>query len=282
MRDPFVPVLKCLHSLFQLETTRNGKFTFREIQHLKETTDIYYQNPSKYNFIQLKKAIRNSLGHIEKWKLNFEAIKHSLDEIAQLHGMPPINWTKLLAHSPTSPKFQFSALNHVGHEGLLSWLTAKAGLSRTLTHAELTQLLVEHKKEPGFSKKLSHHLENNPAFLFDLIMKSEESFNKIVQTLLVLYLTDEQLAAAIIKHHQEPPQEEITFEYVNSVIEKCNQTLSSGRSISTLLRNSNAKAILDKSVLFQIYQSDEYVHQDEYAVKPLAHSEGHRLKPGFH
>lgn len=275
MRDPFTPALESLHSLFQLESTRNGKYTFPEVQRLKESTDNYIKNPSKSNFIKLKKAVRGSMPYIEKWQLNFEPIKNSLDQVAELHGTLPINWPKLLSHSKASPKFQFSALNHVAQEeNLLTWLAAKSGKSYVpLDHNELTQLLIEFKDENGFSKKLSHHLRSEPNFLFHLIMQSDANFSKIAQTLLILYLTDEQLAQAIIKHIPKSKQEEPTFEHVHSLVEKLNHVLSCGRSISTLLRNANAKTVLNSSIFFQIYQSDEYAHNEEYSLEPKEYLE---------
>ena len=49
-----------------------------------------------------------------------------------------------------------------------------------------------------------------------------------------------------------------SMNHVEQLITKLNEILSSGRSIETLLRNSEAKDILDQSIYFQIVQSDEY------------------------
>jgi hypothetical protein len=283
---PFPPIIETLQPLFELEKPRaiDGKYIYTEIQHLKETTDKYHQEPSQNNFLALKKAIRGSMNYIEKWKLNFEHIKNALDNEAEVHGMPPINWPKLLSGSQASPRFQFSALNHApGDESLLEWIAEKGGKSNDeLTYAELAQLLVEHRVEKGFSKKLGQHLRDEPDFLFNLIMKSEKIFAKIAPSPLILYLNDEQLAQAIIKYTPELDKDEgISFEQVDFLIEKFNNHLSHGRSISTILRNANAKAVLDTSAVFQVYQSDEFANREMYSPDSLRHEQETSLKPIF-
>lgn len=265
MEDPFSALLNSLHSVFHLEPMRNGKYIYPAVQHLKEATQHY--NPDQRNtFVALLRAIREALPNIEKWRINFESLRQSMDELAKIHQMPQIDWNKMLAHPKVSPKFQFSALNHAKHDiDLLVWLTAKTGKPfAQLNHHELTQAMIDNRDRYGFSQKLNRHLNNDPDFLFNLIMKSEKNFIKISQTRLILYLTDKQIAKAIIHHtpalihkRKEP------FEQVELLIRKLNEILSNGRSVSTLLRNAEAKPILEQSTFFLIYQSDEYKnHQD--------------------
>jgi len=195
--------------------------------------------------------------------------------------MSPINWPKYLSHSQASPRFQFSALNHDTHEvNFLEWITRKTKKTHSeLTSAELSQLLIDNKTSLGFSKKLSQHLRQEPRFLFNLAIKSKKIFTQLAKTSLILYLTDVQLAQLIV--HYVPkfgPSEVIYFNQIDLFIEKLNTTLSHGRSISALLRNGNAKAILDTSVVFQIYQSGEYASKDLYPSigwidKPSQYSE---------
>lgn len=271
MSDPFSTVHRSLEPLFRLATERNGKYTYSEVQALKETIDDYLENPSKLNFLALKKAVRHSIVYIEKWQLDFDSIKESIDSEAQQHQLPPIDWPKLLSHSNASPKFQFSALNHAPKEDdLVSWLLTMSNQSSetTLSAKKLTKLLLENLHEHGFSKKLSKQLNDEPCFLFDLVMKSVSGFIQIASTSLSLYLTDEQLAEAIIKHI--PEEDEITDERVSELIDKLNNILSHGRSISTLLRNTHAKDILDSSEVFQHYQSDEYNHRTHSSTMPYA------------
>ena len=223
MKDPFTHVHQSLHSLFRLEIIRHGKYTYSEVQQLKETTDKYLVNPSRNNFIALKKAVRESLPYIEKWQLDFEPIKESFDKEAQAHGMSPINWPKMLSLSKASPRFQFIALNHSNREDdLLLWLAAKSEEPEgsQLSPSKLTQLLVNNQHEHGLRKMLGQHLRKDPHFLFDLIMKSESNFSKIASTLLSLYLTDEQLATAIIQHIPSIKEKDISYKELIASPEK--------------------------------------------------------------
>lgn len=257
MKDPFSALQASLRTVFHLETKRNGKYTYNEVQHLKKSIDHYEAESSKTNFITLSKAIKESLPYIKKWRVDFESIKNALDALAQEHGLPKPSWN----NPKISLTFQFSVLNHSARSGsLLVWITAKSGKPYSqLHHSELTQTLVDHRDHLGFSQKLLEHLKKDPEFLFNLIMQSEKNFIKVSHTRLILYLTDEQLAQAIIKHTPALTQQhKAPDEQVADFIEKLNEILSNGRSVSTLLRNTNAKAILDNSELFQIYQSDEY------------------------
>lgn len=260
MEDPFSALLCSLQIVFHLEAMRNDRYTYPAVQQLRDSCDCYDPH-SKNSFIELLKALREALPHIEKWHADFKMIRQAMDALAKIHRLPRIEWDKVLAHPKVSPKFQFSALNHsLSETDLLAWLTSKTGKPfAQLDHHKLTQALVDHKNRHGMSQKLSNHLKKDPDFLFILIMKSEKNFIKIVQTRLILYLTDQQIAKALLQHvpifvnkRKEP------FAQVESLIHKINDLLSNGRSVSTLLRNSEAKTILDNSPFFQIYQSDEY------------------------
>ena len=95
-------------------------------------------------------------------------------------------------------------------------------------------------------------------------MSSERNFAKISHTRLCLYLTDTQLALAILKHSPKFVNDnENPHAQVEVLVHKLNSILSNGRSVGTLLRNSDAKTILENSIFFQIYQSDEYQSRDE-------------------
>lgn len=263
MNAPHSTVHQSLQPLFRIATERNGKYTYSEVQVLKETIDGYLENPSKDNFLALKRAVRCSIVYVEKWQLDFDSIKESIDKEAQQHHLAPINWPKLLSHSKASPQYQVNALNHVyKDENLLNWLLtiSKHDTSSVLNAKKLTELLIENQHEHGFSKKLNHHLEDEPDFLVDLIMQSLSSFIQIATNTLSLFLTDEQIAKAIIKHLPKNAEQEINDEVVSELIAKLNNILSHGRSISTLLRNRHAQAILNRSKIFQHYQSEHYTH----------------------
>lgn len=289
MEDPLSALLTSLQAVFQLETIRNGKYTISAVQQLKESLEQYDSSPSKKNFLGLLKAIRDALPYlvpyIEKSRLHFDTIKSLMEEINQEHNLPPINWNTFLSHPKVSQTFQFSALNHSpSQDDLLVWITSKSGKPYAkLNDSELTHTLVNHREYDGFTQKLIEHLKKYPDFLFDLIMKSDKNFHKLCQSRLVLYLTDQQLAHAIIKyipslaHEQKDPHEQVA-----SIIYDLNvKILSNGRSVSTILRSSEAKTILDNSVFFQIYQSDEYQNSSDISQQYVANDEASGLKQSF-
>jgi hypothetical protein len=265
MEDPFSALLKSLQSVFHLEAMRNGKYIYPSVQQLKEATEGY--NPAAQNtFLNLLKAIKECMPHIEKWRINFNSI----------------DWTKVLSHPKLSTKFQFSALNHSKEEANLSQLlTCKTGKTLTqLDSSEVVQALIDNRNRPGFCQKLSAHLKKYPDFLFHLLQDSESNFVKICNTRLILYLTDQQIAKAIIKHlpafvHKQSEP----FEEVDHLIHRLNEILSNGRSVSTLLRNAEVKPILYNSIFFQIYLSDSYQSHREKPSQPDAISENELLKP---
>ncbi|KTD53431.1 hypothetical protein Lsan_3841 [Legionella santicrucis] len=278
MDDPFSALKTALESAFHSVPTRNGKYTYPEIQHLKEAC-VNYNMGQKVTFIHLVKAIGAALPHFEKLRVNFEAVKTSLDLMAAAHQMPRVNWDKFLPHSKTSSRFPFNALAVKQQDAeLIPWLNIQSGKVFTqFASSEQTLILIAHREHLGFSQKLRAHLEKDPGFLSRLIMKSESDFIKIANTRLILYLTDEQIASAIIKYLpnllQECPN---TFMQVEQLVDKINEILSNGRSISTLLRNAEAKSILEGSEFFRIYQTDEYKNRQQ---PPILTAEEDHLKP---
>ncbi|CAM2855428.1 hypothetical protein [Legionella worsleiensis] len=283
MEDPSSALLDSLQSVFHLEAMRNGRYCYPAVQQLKEATERY--NPKlKNSFIRLLSAIKEALPHFEKWRIDFDSIRTSMDAMAKRHDLPPIDWNKVVSHPKVSSKFQFSALNHSRKDdNLLLWLKAKTGKSHTeLDHHELTQAMLDNSNRHGFSQKLNAHLKRQPDFLFNLTMLSEKNFIRIVQSRLILYLTDEQLAKAIIHHSTHMVNKNNDpFKQVELFINKLNDLLSNGRSISTLLRNGSAKPILDDSALFQIYQSEEYANRDDKNPKLHSSATPEFLKPGL-
>jgi hypothetical protein len=260
MDDPFSALKSTFISAFHAVPMRNGKYAYPEIQHLKDAISNYHSD-KKSTFIHLVNALGEALPYFEKLRVNFESVKTSIDLMAKKHQMPLVNWDKFLSHPKISPRFQFNAMAGQQHETeLIPWLSSQSGRSFTqFASSEQTQILIAHREELGFSQKLKAHLEKDPEFLMRLIMKSENNFRKIAQTRLILFLTDEQIASALIKYlpilltnHSNQ------FTQVQQLVDKVNDLLSNGRSISTLLRNVEAKSILDRSKLFRIYQSDDY------------------------
>lgn len=259
MRDPFAVLKDALQPIFHLTRMRNGSYIYPEVQQLKQSLDNFQTN-DKRKLIALLKTIRAALPYIEKCHVNFYAVKTQVDVMAKALNLPLIQWDNYLSHSNASPKFKFSALSHKPHDSdLLPWLAQKSGAAIKRNNPDsLMNMLLEYKEHFGFSQKLSAHLKKEPDFLVRLIMESEHNFVQIVRTRLVLYLTDRQLAEAIIKHiphFVQNNQNPITK--AAQLVDKLNEILSNGRSISTLLRNAEAKFILDSSEFIQAYQKDE-------------------------
>lgn len=262
MDDPFSVLKHTLESIFHLEPMRNGRFTYPEIQRLKEAIENY-QPDDKKTFIELINAIGAALAHFEKWRLNFDSIKDAAAPLTHRHKLPDINWDRYLTRTSI---FQFNSSGSVEADvELVDWLTVTSGESfPEETHSVQTRILIDHREHLGFSQKLSTHLEKDPEFLSRLIMESETNFMNIANTRLILYLTDKQIAEAIIHHLPKFIQEhENPFVQVQQCVDKLNAILSNGRSVSTLLRNSEAKSVLDCSDLFRIYQSDDYKNRED-------------------
>lgn len=260
MKDPFIALSIALHSLFNLMPVRNGKYVFIEAEKLKRALERYHSN-KKYTFYNLLSALKDNLPHIEKWHIDFESIHKAMDRLAAEQHIT-IVWPTIFSQAGLSYTFQFSALNHAQKEpDFIVWLTAKTGRPYAqLNETDLIQVLIDNKDKQGLSNRLSHLLSNEPDFLFNLIMKSEANFVKIAHTRLILFLTDQQIARAIVKHSptlvdkQKEPDEQL-----DHLIDKLNNILSNGCSVSTLLRNADAKPILDNSIFFQRYQEDQNV-----------------------
>lgn len=274
MIDPFATLKEALKPILM----RNSKDIYREITVLQIALDNFKTN-NKKSFLELLKAVRATAtcNYIEKWRIDFNTIRAPLDALNQSLDLPEINWDVLLSKPKASPKFQFGALHHQSPDSdLLPWLDEKADPHDTT----LIKKLMTVKGEPGFSQKLSAHLETDPEFLFTLIMKSEENFTEIVRTRLVLFLTDRQLAKAIIKHlprfvqsNQDPLVQS------TQLVEKLNENLSNGRSVSTLLRNAEAKLILASSEYLQILTNK--ASEETEVTPPTSAAEEGGIKPGM-
>lgn len=265
MEDPFGALVRSLEPVFHLEAMRNGKYTFSPIQRLKDATQAYKQKKVKATYSELLMALRESLPFLEKWQVDFNSIITNMDNLALRHNMQLSNWNKILKHPKVSLKFQFSALNHSTEIELIPWITSKTGkLMSQINHFELTEILIDLRNEQGFSQKLSAHLNKEPDFLVKLILSSERNFNKILHTRISLFLNDAQIANAIIEHLPKLVNADAPlFTQVDQIVNKINSILSNGRSISTMLRNSEAKVILERSELFRLYQSPEYINHKE-------------------
>ncbi|MDR3503727.1 MAG: hypothetical protein P4L79_14205 [Legionella sp.] len=283
MNDPFAALKDALQPIFHRAPMRNERFIYSEIQQLKQSLDNFHPIPQR-KFIELLKFLRAVLPHLEKWNLDFGVIKAQIDCLTKTLNLPPMKWDNYLSHSNASLKFQFSALNHRSQEAdLLTWLTHKSGAT-TIKHDSPTSIitmLLEYRDHFGFSQKLSAQLKKEPLFLTNLIMESDHNFVQIVRTRLVLYLTDRELAEAIIKHIPHFVQnnpDPITK--AAQLVEKLNEILSNGRSISTILRNAEAKFILDSSELIQRYQTVELAKKSSQNAHQVSDNSPSLLEEG--
>ncbi|MCW8444688.1 hypothetical protein OQJ05_11570 [Fluoribacter gormanii] len=273
MDDPFSALIEAIKSVFHLIPMRNGKYTYPEIQRLKEAIE-HYQPDEKKTFVELVKALGATLHHLDKWRINFEPIQSSIDSLAAQHKMPAINWDKYLAHPKISHRFQF--MDAQQDVEFVPWLNSMYEKIYARQESSLHTKLIAHRDQLGFSQRLISHLQKDPEFLLRLIMESKEKFIQISGTRLIFYLTDEQIAKAIIKYLPDLLQDHPNpLVQVEQLVDRLNGILSNGRSISTLLRNSEAKAILDGSEIFQIYQSEEYKNRQEQP----AFEENEQFKP---
>ncbi len=282
MKAPFSALIKSLQSVFHLEVMRNGKYIYPAVQQLRETMEHY--NPQvKNTFMHLQRAIKEAMPYIQKRRVNLDTIKIAMDELAVIHHAPPIDWSSVRTHSKVSSRFQFGTPHNTSKDtDLVAWITNKTGkYFFQLEPSEVTQALIDNKNKYGFSQILSTYLKRNPDFLFHLIMDSEKNFIKICHSRLILYLTDQQIAKSIIKHIASFVHKKTNpFEQVKQLVHTLNDILSNGRSISTLLRNAEAKPILFNSIFFQLYQSEGYSKYQERALQPEEDLIGEAMKPG--
>ncbi len=273
MKDPHPSLLDTLNTLFQLQPTRNGTYSYPEVRALKKSFDTYINTPSEHNFLYLQKNILRTLNiralsNIQEQKL-FLQLKKSLDKERQYYDLPAIDWTQLTYYSVATVQFQTFHHSEKNND-LIQWLSAKNKKTyEQLSIVEQIQLLIENQEERGFKTKLKEYLNENTHFLLNFILHSNECFKQITSSVLILYLTDEQLATAIINHLPAAP---IASNEIELQIDKINESLSYGRSVSTLLRCANAKRILDTRSLFQRYQNKDY-EQDNVFMQTLLYPE---------
>lgn len=279
MEDPFAALLQTLQSVFNSATVRNGKYTIKPLQALKDAIDQYNpQNNTTFYF--LLKSLTAAIPYIEKKPLNLSQTIKYMDILAKQHGISQIAWHTILEKHRKTNRFQFNSYRP-SEKNLISWLSSKTGKPfDQLDPIEKTQTLLDYRNHHGFSAKLNAYLKKNPDFLFQLINKSVTNFMKIASTRLNLYLTDKQLATAIIQYIPELINtEHYSLNEVDGLVKKLNGALSNGRSIHTLLRNADAKAILEHSIFFQILQSMEYKNHNNLENMTLSHTIQDHSKP---
>ncbi|MBA2649493.1 MAG: hypothetical protein H0U75_07870 [Legionella sp.] len=253
--DFFSVLLKSLKSVFELEAFRHDKYVFAPIQTLKNALERFDPEDPK-SYASLLKALVASRPFIEKWRLSFDEIMLCMDEIAKSLGLPSNDWDVILKSQKHHHRFKFSPNTD---EAFLPWLKSQ-GIHGFLekTFDEQTKILLEFVENCGFSKKFTDYLKKKPTFLSDLLFSSDQNFIKISASRLNLYLTDSQLATAILFHAPKLLMEDGKyFIQKDKFMSKFNEILSNGRSVSTLLRCETAKEVLEASERFKHYQQNE-------------------------
>lgn len=266
MSNPFLALQDALRPVFKM-ALRNGKSNYPKIQQLKSAVDAFNPNDTE-TFIKLYHALCGSLSHIAQWRLDFVSIRNSMDKLALSLNMPKINWDRMVSKSNTPSFFPHCAFQGKNcNKDLLTWLAEHSGTNVATADIETQiRILLQYSENLGFSTKLNEHLTKHPNFLFTLIAKSEKHFTQIANSRLVLYLTDEQLAHAIIRFLPRLLKQHANrMHQTDNIVEKINKMLSNGRSVSTILRNTQAKFILEESELWQAHQKP-----NEITLNPLA------------
>jgi hypothetical protein len=284
MHDPSISSLvQSLNVIFRSEQLRKGRYTYKEVQQLKEAAENYQSHPSKNNFIHLRSAVKNAFNYVQKWHVDLNILKEALEQLSTAHGVS-FDWQYMHVSVKTALRFDSNNSAFTQLHDLTYWLTLKCGRAyNKLGSEEQTRLLVKYSDYPGFSKLLIAHLNKNPSFIFDLSMTSADNFRRIVQTRLVLFLTDVQLANALVTfipdfvQRRRDPYEQVTL-----LIEHLNEILSNGRSIPSLLRNAEAKEILDTNIFIQLYEYSQDNNLEEiFSDDLLALQTSIEMKPAL-
>jgi hypothetical protein len=256
MEDPFRELSHLLHVVLLTATQRNGAYTNKQV-HLLDNALHNYNPKNRQSFVILIRALMDSIPYLEKKNIDLNKLMKCMNHLAKKHSMPSIEWHTIVAHHKKSQKFQFEP--QVAHEkSLFRWLSLQIGKPfGQLGHLEKTQTLIDQRNQSGFIKKLSLYLKKHPDFLFELMMKSEKNFIKIVGTRLNLYVTDEQLAEAIVHHRNKLIQNNNPSHVPENehFIEELNRLLTNGRSFATLCRNAKAQKILMEILYIPPHQS---------------------------
>lgn len=247
MTDPYARLTILLDAFFNSVAQRNGKYLIEPIQKLKDEMGSY--NPkSKHSFFSLIDAFGACAPYFAQRKGSLNDLLSTLNQLARVHG---VQYQELKAVF-VELKIHDAKPSIAQEKPLMPWLSETTGRPfNRLNHKEQTDILVKECQQAGFSQKLSQHLEKNPEFLMNLINKSQKNFQKIAGSRLNLYLTDKQMAEAIVMYLPKYCEGmDASKPDVGVISAKIDALLSNGRSINALLRNSDARSVLEQSPWF--------------------------------
>ncbi|ARH00304.1 hypothetical protein [Legionella micdadei] len=255
--DPLGELEDSLAYMFELQAKNTGGYIDPLANKLRRALDVYSEDRSSTSLKALIVAIRNAFPIIEKYSVDSYKVRQKIEGIAAMQG-ESINWNS--SKQPNRyPFFLPSATVKDTKSDFTPWLSSRIGKDfNSLDGENQVQVLLNLKSEKEFTMKLRLHLYANPNFLADLAMKSPQAFFKLMGSSLGFQLEKYQIAKAINHHGQTMIDDSLEpVEQAMQLVNSLNEKLSSLHSIERLLEDPKAKAVLDKSDLFQLYQSDE-------------------------
>lgn len=274
--DPLGELEDSLAYMFELQTKNTGGYIEPSVNKLRMALDSYQKNSTSNSLKNLVTAIKNAFPVIEKYSIDSFNVRQKIEALAGTQG-ESINWytSKELNRYPF---FQPSKSVKDSKSDFITWLSTRTGKDfNSLSAEEQVEMLIDEKSDKDFTVKLKLHLHAKPDFLANLAMESPEAFIKLMSSSLGFQLEKYQIAKAIHHHGKTIIDESLKLDKSSEPIEKVmqlvdylNEQLFSLHSIEKLLEDPKAKAILDKSELFQLYQSEEYKERqdDDVSVAP--------------
>jgi hypothetical protein len=270
MTDPLSELESSLAYMFELQTGERGKYISPLVRGLKKALDSYKNDPTGLLFRALFTAIKKALPMIEDY-VDTYTVKVQVEALAKAKG-EHVGWgtaTKFRRY----PLFQFAGASCRSEANdFMLWLSDCVGKDITnLDTKAQAEILLVAKARSEFTAKLAKHLRAYPDFLLNLVMASSHIFIKVMNSCIGFHLEKQQIAKAIRHHSSTMVDDSLdSLEQVDNLVDFLDKNLCvTGCSIEKLLRNPLAKAELDKSTLFQLYQSTDFSMYKECAVEQL-------------
>lgn len=273
--DPLGELEDSLAYMFELQAKNTGGYIDPAVNKLRLALDNYKQNNSSLLLKNLLVALKNAFPVIDKYYVDSYKVRQKIEALIGMQG-ESINWYTS-KQTYRYPFFQTPKIKD-NKTDFIPWLSARIGKDfASLNGESQVQILINEKSDKEFTVKLKLHLHAKPDFLVNLAMKSPKAFIKLMSCSLAFHLEKYQIAKAIYHHGKTILEESLNLDKSIEPIEKTmqlvsylNERLSSLHSIEKLLQDPQAKAVLDQSELFQLYQSDEYQRQQGQSAAPAA------------